>query len=180
MNEESFEFLRKKIVSFIFYYVIIFLIVFPLIMYGAYKLYLKDNIENLLGHNFDKEQAICLADNIYYESAGESKKGQLAVATVTLNRVKHEDFANSICRVVYERKTTCEFSWVCQRKISNTRFQDIHWKHIHKMSEDIISGEKNTLPELRNALYYHADYVKPFWAKHKQRITKIGAHIFYE
>jgi spore germination cell wall hydrolase CwlJ-like protein len=48
------------------------------------------------------------------------------------------------------------------------------------MSEDIVEGRKNTLPELRNALYYHADYVNPFWAEHKRRIVKIGAHIFYE
>ena len=148
-------------------------------MYFAYNWFIKDNIENVFRISL-KRDAVCLADNIYYESVGEPKKGQLAVATVTLNRVKHKDFAKSICGVVYERKTTCEFSWVCQNKLSNDRFQDKHWKRIYKLSEEILSGRRNTLPGLENALYYHADYVKPFWAKHKQRITKIGAHIFYE
>lgn len=180
MNEESFEFLRKKVISFILYYVVIFLITFPLIMYGMYKLFLKDNIDDLLGNNFQEEQAICLADNIYYEAVGESRKGQLAVATVTLNRVAHKNFAKTICGVVYERKTTCEFSWVCQRKFHESRVEDKDWKRIYQMSKEIVSGERNTLPELKNALYYHADYVEPFWAKHNNRITKIGAHIFYE
>ena len=181
MNEESFEFLRKKVVSFILYYVITFLIVFPLIMYWLYKLFLTDNIETLFGAaTLQEEQVICLADNVYYESVGESRKGQLAVATVTMNRVAHKNFAKTICDVVYERKTTCEFSWVCQRKHSDSRLQDEDWQRIYQMSKEIVTGERNTLPELKNALYYHADYVEPFWAKHKNRITKIGAHIFYE
>jgi len=180
MNEESFEFLRTKIVSFIFYYIIIFLIVFPLVMYGMYKFILKDTIDNLLAFEVDTKQITCLADNIYYESVGESTKGQLAVATVTLNRLKHKDFAKTVCGVVYQRKTTCEFSWVCQNKWSSDRIYDKNWQDIYRMSHEILSGKRNTLSELRNALYYHADYVDPFWAKHKQRIIKIDTHIFYE
>jgi spore germination cell wall hydrolase CwlJ-like protein len=34
------------------------------------------------------------------------------------------------------------------------------------------------LPSLTEALYYHADYVQPGWKK--ERITKIGRHIFYK
>jgi spore germination cell wall hydrolase CwlJ-like protein len=33
------------------------------------------------------------------------------------------------------------------------------------------------LPSLKNALYYHADYVNPGW--NKPRLEKIGHHIFY-
>jgi spore germination cell wall hydrolase CwlJ-like protein len=29
------------------------------------------------------------------------------------------------------------------------------------------------------ATHYHADYVKPSWAKTKVRTTEIGDHIFY-
>ena len=31
----------------------------------------------------------------------------------------------------------------------------------------------------RGALWYHADYVKPSWAKALSRVTKIGRHIYY-
>jgi spore germination cell wall hydrolase CwlJ-like protein len=30
------------------------------------------------------------------------------------------------------------------------------------------------------ALFYHADYVTPSWAKIKQKTTEIGDHIFYK
>jgi spore germination cell wall hydrolase CwlJ-like protein len=33
------------------------------------------------------------------------------------------------------------------------------------------------LPSIKNALYYHADYVNPGWRK--ERVAKIGKHIFY-
>ena len=46
----------------------------------------------------------CLARNIHYEARGESRRGQLAVAKVTLNRVESDLFPNSICGVVNEGK----------------------------------------------------------------------------
>jgi spore germination cell wall hydrolase CwlJ-like protein len=30
------------------------------------------------------------------------------------------------------------------------------------------------------ALFYHADNIRPSWAKTKKRTTKIGNHIFYK
>jgi spore germination cell wall hydrolase CwlJ-like protein len=36
-----------------------------------------------------KQQVECLAQNIYFESGHESKKGQIAVGMVTMNRVKY-------------------------------------------------------------------------------------------
>jgi hypothetical protein len=34
------------------------------------------------------------------------------------------------------------------------------------------------LPSLTKAMYYHADYINPGW--HKERITQVGHHIFYQ
>jgi spore germination cell wall hydrolase CwlJ-like protein len=31
-----------------------------------------------------------------------------------------------------------------------------------------------------DALFYHATYVRPYWARTKDRLTRIGLHIFYE
>jgi spore germination cell wall hydrolase CwlJ-like protein len=38
--------------------------------------------------------------------------------------------------------------------------------------------EDYRLPSLKNALYYHADYVHPGWKK--EQVAKIGHHIFYK
>lgn len=179
MNPDDFDFLRKKVLSFVLVYAFTFCVVFSTFIYGFYTYVLKDQIEEILGKNLEKN-AVCLADNIYYESVGESRRGQLAVATITLNRLANPKFAKTLCGVVYERKTTCEFSWVCQNKLSDARFADKNWRDIYKMSRQILTGNRNTLPELENALYYHAVYTKPFWANHKKRVMKIGAHVFYE
>ena len=41
-----------------------------------------------------------MAKNIYYEARDQTTKGQIAVALVTINRVKSRRFPNSICKVV--------------------------------------------------------------------------------
>ena len=51
---------------------------------------------------FDPKQIECLALNIYFEAAVESTAGKLAVAQVTLNRVKSQQYPETICKVVYE------------------------------------------------------------------------------
>jgi spore germination cell wall hydrolase CwlJ-like protein len=33
---------------------------------------------------------------------------------------------------------------------------------------------------LETALFYHADYINPFWKLSESKIAKIGKHIFYE
>ena len=73
----------------------------------------------------------CLARNIYWEARSESFEGMVAVAQVTLNRVKHKSFPDSICGVVYQGPTRpswkdgtvyhpvkhrCQFSWYCDGK----------------------------------------------------------------
>ena len=43
----------------------------------------------------------------------------------------------------------------------------------------IVQGKIKLLDITDGALWYHADYVKPSWAKHKKITTEIGDHIFY-
>ena len=50
-----------------------------------------------------REEVECLAENIYFESAMEPKEGKLAVAFVTMNRLKSGKFADSICGVVKQK-----------------------------------------------------------------------------
>ena len=55
-----------------------------------------------------KEKIDCMTANIYHEARGESIKGQYAVAHVTMNRVHHEQFPDTVCEVVFQPK---QFSW---------------------------------------------------------------------
>ena len=46
-------------------------------------------------------------------------------------------------------------------------------------AETILSGEIKFLDITDGAQFYHADYVKPSWAKTKKRTIEIEDHIFY-
>jgi spore germination cell wall hydrolase CwlJ-like protein len=124
----------------------------------------------------------CLALNIYREAGHEPFEGKVAVAQVTLNRTKHPDFPSTVCDVVYQKnsfmgKVVCQFSWYCDgthrlRPVNKQAYEESY--RVAKM----VYLENFKLETLHKALYYHADYVNPNWGKKK--VTKIGAHIFYE
>jgi hypothetical protein len=46
----------------------------------------------------------CLAENIYFEARGEPLDGQYAVAEVTLNRTRSDNFPHTVCGVVHETR----------------------------------------------------------------------------
>lgn len=118
----------------------------------------------------------CLADNIYFEAGNQSKTGKLAVAAVTINRVKSPKFPKSICSVVYQKtRGTCQFSWVCEGK-KRIRSQQ-QYAESKRIAEKVLLSGANHGIFGRNVLFYHADYVNPGW--NLRRVTKIGDHIFY-
>ena len=55
----------------------------------------------------------CLSKNIFHEAGVEDRDGKIAVAQVTLNRVKSGRWGQTICDVVYAKK---QFSWTMQKK----------------------------------------------------------------
>ena len=137
---------------------------------GLNKKYAKNMV-------FEKE-AKCLADNIYYEIGTDDRDGMLAVAQVTMNRVRAK-FAPSVCGVVYQKtsnkKTGCQFSWVC--RIHNVPPGRTYHRALEVAQKSLTKGIADS--RLYQALYYHADYVRPSWAESKTFVTQIGPHIFY-
>lgn len=130
----------------------------------------------------DRERQLdCLAKNIYHEAKGESFEGKVAVAQVTMNRAESGKFPKDVCGVVYQKnvfmeRVVCQFSWYCQNsgklQIQNAAMYDESYKVAKK-----VLLENFRLDTMKDALYYHADYVNPQWRLEK--IGKIGRHIFY-
>lgn len=128
-------------------------------------------------------QENCLTTAVYFEARSESMLGQLAVATVILNRVKATNSYSSICGVVYKgarHLNACQFSFACDGKadiVDDTRA----WKTAHAVTALALADDRKDGPMqiLASATNYHADYVDPYWAKSLNRLTKIGRHIFY-
>jgi len=126
-------------------------------------------------------QLDCLTRNIYWEAASEPFEGKVAVAQVTMNRVESGRFPDSVCGVVYQKnvfyeKVVCQFSWYCETNHKTRAVYTPLWRESEEVAKKVLL-ENFRLPGLKNALYYHADYVNPNWGK--PRIEKIGRHIFY-
>jgi spore germination cell wall hydrolase CwlJ-like protein len=124
----------------------------------------------------------CLAMNVYREAGHEPFEGKVAVAQVTLNRVNSNKFPRDVCAVVYQKtrfteRVICQFSWYCDSKHRNRPVDDEAYEESYRVAK-MVFLEDFRLESIRNALYYHADYVDPNWKL--KRIAKIGTHIFYE
>jgi spore germination cell wall hydrolase CwlJ-like protein len=127
-------------------------------------------------------QLACLTKNIYWESASEPFEGKVAVAQVTINRVASGKFAPDICGVVYQKnmvldRVVCQFSWFCDGSSKVKPIYPAHWKESEEVAKKVLL-EDFRLPGLKDAMYYHADYINPGW--NRQRVAKIGHHIFYK
>lgn len=129
-----------------------------------------------------ERQLECLSKNIYYEAGSEPFEGKVAVAQVTLNRVESGKFPSDVCKVVYQKnvfmeRVVCQFSWYCENA---GKMKPVHGPNY---TESVAAAKKVLLEDfrldgLKEALYYHADYVNPGWKKEK--VAKIGRHIFYK
>ena len=127
------------------------------------------------------KQLDCLTRNIYWESATEPFEGKVAVAQVTINRVESGRFARDICGVVYQKnvvydRVICQFSWFCDGSSKIRPIYPAHWKEAEEVAKKVLL-EGFRLPSMKNALYFHADYVQVQWGK--PQVAKIGRHVFY-
>ena len=123
----------------------------------------------------------CLARAVYFEARSESELGQLAVAKVILNRVKDPEYPKTICGVVYQgsgRRNSCQFSFACDGLPDDVRSAS-SWSNAKRIAKKAIAGDAQ-VAAIGSATNYHADYVKPKWAKSMKRLVKIGRHVFYE
>jgi spore germination cell wall hydrolase CwlJ-like protein len=122
----------------------------------------------------------CLALNIYFEARGEPETGQIAVGHVVMNRVSSKRFPGTVCDVVQQggelRRYQCQFSWWCDGR-SDTPGNKRLWEKSAELALNVYWGRSADPTE--GALWYHADYVKPYWRTKFERGPKIGRHIFY-
>ena len=139
--------------------------------------------ENFIAHTSTTErrqQLHCLALNIYWEARSEPVAGQLAVAAVTLNRVQDSRFPSNVCDVVRQggeiRRHRCQFSWWCDGKKDDPKDAN-SWRRANTLARLSTAGVFDD--PTQGALWYHADYVNPYWAAKKERVAQIGRHIFY-
>ena len=122
----------------------------------------------------------CLALAVYYEARGESRDGQRAVAEVVLHRTKAGYFPETICGVVLQgmRDPICQFSFTCNGAMRPKRDWTA-WTKAVRVAEYMLDGPGKGQNATLGAVYFHADYVAPYWAMTKVLTARFGRHIFY-
>lgn len=116
----------------------------------------------------------CLAVAVYFEAQGEPIEGQLAVAEVVLNRAASGEYPKSICEVVTQ---PAQFSFVRDGDFPAIDRRSHAWRKAVAVARIAAENLADTLSS--DVLWYHADYVAPGWGRRLDRVTQIGAHIFY-
>ena len=116
----------------------------------------------------------CLAQAVYFEARGEPLSGQLAVARVVINRAASGLYPADYCSVVTQRK---QFSFVRNGRIPHADEGSDEWRRAKAIAQ--IAHQDLWASEARDALYFHATYVRPGWASQKTQLARIDTHIFY-
>lgn len=124
---------------------------------------------------YDERELYCLAQNIYFESRGESIEGQAAVAWVTLNRLLDEDFPDTICNVVWQDS---QFSWTHDGK-SDTPRDAVSWDRAQDIALDLVYSYDPVLDPTSGSTYFHEHSISPGWSQKFERIGRIDDHVFY-
>ena len=139
-------------------------------------------------------QLHCLAKNIYHEARGESLDGQLAVAHVTLNRVNHKRFPDTVCGVVKQAKMSawwaethnravpikykCQFSWYCDGR-PDTITDQAAWRESVDLSLAVVKGETHD-PTSGATHYFNPGLADPYWQDHYTKVASVDNHDFFK
>ena len=128
----------------------------------------------------------CLATAVYFEARGEPTVGQVAVASVVMNRVFDQRFPNDVCSVVKQGpvyrsgapvRHKCQFSFYCDGKSDKMRDKAAKLRAT-RISELVLS--RTVMDPTEGSTFYLADYVLPSWAATKTRVVQINKHVFYQ
>lgn len=121
--------------------------------------------------NIDYREFRCLSQSIYHEARGEPLDGQIMVANVIMNRVKHKEFPNTICDVVFQRN---QFEWTQVVKRHNWTTN----KNSDIITYMFLYGESLGLNmSINNATFFS---VGGFRNNRLDYMFTIGGHKFYE
>ena len=128
-----------------------------------------------------KRELQCLAKAVYFEARSESEEGQLAVAQVVMNRVKHWFYPDDVCSVVFQneaQRNRCQFSFACDGK-SDQPLNKQAWERAVTLAKKVLHGQARS-KAVGDSTHYHATYVSPKWVRDMIKVRTIGTHVFYK
>jgi spore germination cell wall hydrolase CwlJ-like protein len=121
----------------------------------------------------------CLSRTIYWEARGSETADMEAIANVVMNRLGHEGFPNTICKVVMQgcEQGACQFSWWCDGRSDDAKedesyaiAKEIARKALNRQLTDRTGG----------ALYFHQRKATPNWSREYIKTVEVGEFVFYK
>ena len=125
------------------------------------------NSSNSSGGTYSNSDLNLLAHLVYAEARGESYRGQVAVASVVLNRVKSSSFPNSVAGVIYQKGA---FSVVSDGQINLSPNQTAI-----NAAQDAINGWD---PSYGAIYYFNPSTATNKWIWSRPLTVTIGKHRF--
>lgn len=124
------------------------------------------------GRNYSDDEIYWLAKIISCESKSEPIKGKIGVGNVVLNRVKSEDYPDTIYSVIFDKKYGYQFEPVENGSIYNEPDQESYLAAKLSLEGENVVG---------NCKYFlNPDKATSFWiVNNKNYFTTIGSHDFY-
>ena len=110
-------------------------------------------------HSADDETA-CVALAVYYESRGETIRGQRAVASVVMNRARSGRFPESACGVLFQRS---QFSFIKGHALTPAGGS---WDTAMQIAREFVARADTEVPYLF------------FSSERRLRGYRIGGHVF--
>ncbi len=118
-------------------------------------------------NGFSSSDVYLLARTIYAEGRGEPYVGQVAIGAVILNRIKSDQFPNTVSGVVYQKHA---FTAVSDGQINLTPNETAM-----KAARDAINGWD---PSGGAIYYYNPAVATSSWIFTRTTVTVIGKHVF--
>lgn len=151
-------------------YGVLFAATIAVMVFASSKVWIEQ--QRLLAGDLRATELRCLSENVFWESRGEELVGQYAVAEVTMNRVRSNEFPGSVCGVVHQRGA---FSWTYRTELPEPHGYE--WRRAKAVAESVYDNIES--PLVNGALFYHAIRVSPAWAATRQQVALVGQHLFY-
>lgn len=121
----------------------------------------------------------CMAQAIYYEANSEPFAGQLAVAQVILNRLRHPRFPKTVCGVIHqgsERTTGCQFTFACDGSLAR-KPDPAGLQRARTVAQAALHGAVSA--QAGQATHYHTIWIVPVWAAELRKVAIVSHHVFY-
>lgn len=138
-----------------------------MIMAAGAVYYVTDNRAYAVNASASDKQLLARAVN--GEARGEPYEGQVAVAAVILNRVRHSSFPNTISGVIYQPGA---FTAVSDGQINVPIDEN---STVYKACSDALNGWD---PSNGAIYYFNPDTATNSWIWSRPLIVKIGKHRF--